>query len=67
MIIEILKTERAEAAQKLEIFTDTEILKIVFFPDKYIITAAAAVIKTHRRTETGNKQAILNYINNDKL
>lgn len=65
MIVEILKTERAEAAQKLGIFTDTEILKIVFFPDMFIITNAAAVIKTKRRTETGNKAEILNYIDND--
>jgi len=67
LIIEILKTERAEAAQKLEIFTDTEILKIVFFPDMYIVANDAAIIKTKRRTETGNKKAILNYINNDKF
>ena len=65
MVIEIMKTERAEAAQKLGIFTDTEIFKIVFFPDMYIVTNAAAVIKTHRRTETGNKNKILNFINND--
>lgn len=66
MIIEILKTERDEAAQKLGIFTDTEILKIVFLPDMYITAnAAAVIIKTKRRTETGNKAEILNYINND--
>lgn len=64
-MIEILKTEKAEAAEKLGIFTDTEILKIVFFPNVYIIANAAAVIKTHRRTETGNKNKILNLINND--
>ena len=65
MVIEIMKTERAEAAQELEIFTDTELLKIVFFPNMYIIANAAAIIKTYRRTETGNKNKILNLINND--